>query len=199
MRPLPIAIFLAAVAPFAGAFTLTVAYTPAAVVGPAANGGVWSPLAASGFFHFPFPGSSIALYFGGGAGNYFYRHLPEGEAIPEFKNYTFLPTVRFDGGLGLRANAAGVPVVVDLGSLLAVQFISAGAENKYDFAPGVAIRGGATLPLNGKWGLDVGPRLSYLWDNPVTAVDMSGSPAVFSRAAAHTMLIDLVIGFNREF
>ncbi len=72
-------------------------------------------------------------------------------------------------------------------------------ETLVEFAPGVYGGGGASRPLgSSKWTLAFGPRVTFLFDNPVGSYQITGKPlkADYRRAERSSILVDFMIGFD---
>lgn len=74
-------------------------------------------------------------------------------------------------------------------------------ETLVEFAPGVYAGGGASRALGGNWALAFGPRVTFLFDDPVESYQIAGIPlkADYRRAGRSSVLVDLMIGLDYHF
>jgi hypothetical protein len=67
-----------------------------------------------------------------------------------------------------------------------------------EFAPGVYAGGGASRALGGNWAFAFGPRVTFLFDDPVESYQIYGIPlkADYRRAGRSSVLLDVMFGLD---
>lgn len=114
-----------------------------------------------------------------------------------------IPTALLTFGANYGKAAKGWLFNVEGGAAGAAEFIPIYYEDSHfetlvEFAPGVYGGGGASRALGDKWALAFGPRVTFLFDNPVESYQIHGKPlqADYRRAGRGSILFDLMVGFN---
>jgi len=151
-------------------------------------------------------GSAEGLSWTLGAGYTDYSCGASRESCPDVVGYGLVEsinTVLLTFGANYGKAAKGWLVNVEGGAAGAAEFIPIYYEDSHfetlvEFAPGVYSGGGASRPLGDKWALAFGPRVTFLFDNPVESYQIHGKPlqADYRRAGRASILVDLMIGFN---
>ncbi len=115
-----------------------------------------------------------------------------------------IPTALLTFGANYGLAAKGWLFKVEGGAAGATEFIpiyydGSRYETLVEFAPGVYAGAGASRPLgSSKWALAFGPRVTFLFDDPVESYQITGIPlkADYRRAGRSSVLVDFMIGFD---
>jgi hypothetical protein len=200
---------------FAAASTLTVAaafaldvgvgasYAPALMAGGASTGDRPS-----------FVGFRTRATFGGaeglswvvGAGYTDYVCRAEPLFMPDVVGYDVvesIPTALLTFGPSYGTAAKGWIFHVEGGAAAAAEFVpsyygSSHFETLVEFAPGVYGGGGASRAFGGNWTLAFGPRVTFLFDDPVESYQIMGIPLRidYRHAGRSSVLFDVMIGLD---
>ena len=115
-----------------------------------------------------------------------------------------IPTALLTFGANYGMPAKGWIFNVEGGTAAAAEFVptyygSYHFETLVEFAPGLYAGAGASRALgSSNWALAFGPRVTFLFDNPVESYQINGIPlkADYRRAGRSSVLVDLMIGLD---
>lgn len=114
-----------------------------------------------------------------------------------------IPTALLTFGPSYGMAAKGWIFNVEGGAAAAAEFVpsyygSSHFETLVEFAPGVYGGGGASRALGGNWAFAFGPRVTFLFDDPVESYQIAGIPlrVDYRRAGRSSVLFDVMIGLD---
>ena len=117
-----------------------------------------------------------------------------------------IPTTLLTFGASYGMAAKGWIFNVEGGAAAAAEFVptyygSSHFETLVEFAPGVYGGGGASRALGENWALAFGPRVTFLFDDPVESYQITGIPLKvdYRRAGRSSVLVDLMVGLDYRF
>ena len=151
-------------------------------------------------------GGAEGLSWALGAGYSDYACRGEPLFIPHVVGYGVvesIPTAVLTFGASYGMAAKGWIFNVEGGAAAAAEFVptyygSSHFETLVEFAPGVYGGGGASRALGGNWAFAFGPRVTFLFDDPVESYQITGIPlkADYRRAGRSSVLLDLMVGLD---